>query len=109
MFSRLANVFKGILSLFIKGLERKNPEALLELEQENLRPSRHVRLPGTDPRRARRPALRARADGQQAMDALFRLEAALDLQLAEQVLDRRAQGPRDAQRQEDGRTQVHFV
>lgn len=37
MFSRLANVFKGLISLFIKDLERKNPEALLELEQENLR------------------------------------------------------------------------
>ena len=37
MFSRIANLFKGFLSLFIKDLERKNPEALLELEQENLR------------------------------------------------------------------------
>ena len=37
MFFRLTNIFKGILSLFIKDLERQNPEALLELEQENLR------------------------------------------------------------------------
>jgi phage shock protein A len=37
MFARLSNIFKGILSLFIKDLERQNPEALLELEQENLR------------------------------------------------------------------------
>jgi len=37
MLTRLSNIFKGILSLFIKDLERKNPEALLELEQENLR------------------------------------------------------------------------
>ena len=37
MFSRIANLFKGFLSLFIKDLERRNPEALLELEQENLR------------------------------------------------------------------------
>lgn len=37
MFKRLANVFRGFLSLFISGLERRNPEALLELEKENLR------------------------------------------------------------------------
>jgi phage shock protein A len=37
MFSRLANLFKGFFSLFISGVERRNPEALLELEQENLR------------------------------------------------------------------------
>ena len=32
-----ANLFKGFFSLFISGVERRNPEALLELEQENLR------------------------------------------------------------------------
>ncbi|KFN50838.1 PspA/IM30 family protein [Arenimonas composti] len=37
MFRRLANVFRGFLALFVKDLEKKNPEALLELEQENLR------------------------------------------------------------------------
>jgi phage shock protein A len=37
MLQRLANLFRGFLSLFIKDLERRNPEALLELEQENLR------------------------------------------------------------------------
>jgi phage shock protein A len=37
MFTRIGNVFRGFLSLFVKGLERRNPEALLELEQENLR------------------------------------------------------------------------
>lgn len=37
MFARLSNLFRGFLSIFIKDLERKNPEALLELEQENLR------------------------------------------------------------------------
>lgn len=37
MFNRLLNVFKGFLSLFVSGLEKRNPEALLELEQENLR------------------------------------------------------------------------
>lgn len=37
MYSRIANLFKGFLSLFISGIERRNPEALLELEQENLR------------------------------------------------------------------------
>lgn len=37
MFRRLSNVFYGFVGLFISGLERKNPEALLEVEQENLR------------------------------------------------------------------------
>lgn len=37
MFSRIANLFKGFVSLFISGIEKRNPEALLELEQENLR------------------------------------------------------------------------
>jgi phage shock protein A len=37
MFSRLGNLIKGFFSLFISGVEKRNPEALLELEQENLR------------------------------------------------------------------------
>jgi phage shock protein A len=37
MFSRVANLIKGFFSLFISGMEKRNPEALLELEQENLR------------------------------------------------------------------------
>ncbi len=37
MFSRIANLFKGFLSLFISGIEKQNPEALLEAEKENLR------------------------------------------------------------------------
>jgi len=37
MFRRLANLVRGFMSLFISGLEKRNPEALLELEQENLR------------------------------------------------------------------------
>jgi phage shock protein A len=37
MFSRVANLVRGFFSLFISGVERRNPEALLELEQENLR------------------------------------------------------------------------
>ncbi|MFT4257367.1 MAG: PspA/IM30 family protein [Pseudoxanthomonas sp.] len=37
MFGRLVNVFKGFFALFVKGMEKQNPEALLELEQENLR------------------------------------------------------------------------
>jgi phage shock protein A len=37
MFSRLGNLIKGFFSLFVSGMERRNPEALLELEQENLR------------------------------------------------------------------------
>jgi len=37
MFQRLSNLIRGFFSLFISGLERQNPEALLEVEQENLR------------------------------------------------------------------------
>lgn len=37
MFKRLANVFRGFFGLFISGIERRNPEALLEVEKENLR------------------------------------------------------------------------
>ena len=37
MFKRISNLFRGFLSLFISGVERKNPEALLEVEKENLR------------------------------------------------------------------------
>src|ERR1700756_1250803 len=37
MFRRLSNLVRGFFSLFISGLERQNPEALLEVEQENLR------------------------------------------------------------------------
>lgn len=37
MFNRIANLFKGFVSLFISGLEKQNPEALLEVEQENIR------------------------------------------------------------------------
>jgi sulfur transfer protein SufE len=37
MFNRIANIFKGFLSLFVSGIERRNPEALLEVEKENLR------------------------------------------------------------------------
>ena len=35
--SRIGNLFRGFFGLFVSGLERKNPEALLEVEQENLR------------------------------------------------------------------------
>jgi phage shock protein A len=37
MFGRIANLFRGFLSLFISGMEKRNPEALLEVEKENLR------------------------------------------------------------------------
>lgn len=37
MYQRIFNLFRGFLSLFVKDIERRNPEALLELEQENLR------------------------------------------------------------------------
>jgi phage shock protein A len=37
MFRRLGNLVRGFFSIFVSGLERQNPEALLEVEQENLR------------------------------------------------------------------------
>ena len=37
MFQRLVNLFRGFLGLFISGMEKSNPEALLEVEKENLR------------------------------------------------------------------------
>jgi phage shock protein A len=37
MFQRLANLFRGFFGRFVSGLERANPEALLENEKENLR------------------------------------------------------------------------
>ncbi len=37
LLSRIANLFRGFFSLFVSGVERRNPEALLEVERENLR------------------------------------------------------------------------
>jgi phage shock protein A len=37
MFQRLMNLIRGFFGLFISGMEKSNPEALLELEKENLR------------------------------------------------------------------------
>ncbi len=37
MWRRISNLFKGFFSLFISGLERENPKALIEAEKENLR------------------------------------------------------------------------
>ncbi len=37
MLSRVVNLFKAFLNLFVRDMERRNPEALLELERENLR------------------------------------------------------------------------
>jgi len=37
MFRRLGNLIRGFFGLFISGMERENPEALLEVETENLR------------------------------------------------------------------------
>ena len=37
MFKRIANLFRGFVGLFVSGIERQNPEALLEVEKENLR------------------------------------------------------------------------
>jgi len=37
MFNRLATLLRGFLSLFISGIEKSNPRALIEAEKENLR------------------------------------------------------------------------
>ena len=37
MFFRIANLFRAFLNVFIGSIEKQNPEALLELEKENLR------------------------------------------------------------------------
>lgn len=37
MFRRLGNLVRGFFALFISGLERRSPEALLEVEKEHLR------------------------------------------------------------------------
>lgn len=37
MFKRLGNLIKGFFGLFVGGIEKRNPEALLEVEKENLR------------------------------------------------------------------------
>jgi phage shock protein A len=37
MWRRLSNLVKGFLSLFISGIEKANPRALIEAEKENLR------------------------------------------------------------------------
>ncbi len=37
MFKRIGNLIRGFFGLFVSDLERKNPEALLDVEKENLR------------------------------------------------------------------------
>ena len=37
MYRRIFNLMRGFMGLFISGLEKANPEALLEVEKENLR------------------------------------------------------------------------
>jgi phage shock protein A len=37
MFKRLGNLIRGFFGLFVGGMERRNPEALLDVEKENLR------------------------------------------------------------------------
>ena len=37
MASRIGNLFRGFFGMFLSNVERQNPEALLEVEQENLR------------------------------------------------------------------------
>lgn len=37
MFRRIGNLIRGFFGLFVSGLEKQNPEALLEVEKENLR------------------------------------------------------------------------
>ncbi|MCP4152947.1 MAG: hypothetical protein GY757_34765, partial [bacterium] len=37
MFKRIMNLFRGFFGLFVSGLEKENPRALIEVEKENLR------------------------------------------------------------------------
>ncbi|MDA8909155.1 MAG: PspA/IM30 family protein [Verrucomicrobiales bacterium] len=37
MFKRIGNLIRGFFGLFVSDLERRNPEALLDVEKENLR------------------------------------------------------------------------
>jgi phage shock protein A len=37
MWKRIKNLLKGFIGLFVSGVERQNPEALIEVEKENLR------------------------------------------------------------------------
>jgi len=37
MWRRIGNLFKGFIGLFVSGLEKANPKALIEAEKENLR------------------------------------------------------------------------
>jgi len=37
MFKRIGNLIRGFMGLFIGGIEKRNPEALLDVEKENLR------------------------------------------------------------------------
>lgn len=37
MFKRLGNLIRGFFGMFVGGLEKRNPEALLDVEKENLR------------------------------------------------------------------------
>jgi phage shock protein A len=37
MFQRIMNLIRGFFGMFVSGVERRNPEALLEVEKENLR------------------------------------------------------------------------
>ncbi len=37
ILSRISNLFRGFMSMFVSSIEKQNPEALLELEKENLR------------------------------------------------------------------------
>ncbi|MDB6149976.1 MAG: hypothetical protein JWQ44_1424 [Chthoniobacter sp.] len=37
MFRRIGNLVRGFFGLFVGGMEKRNPEALLEVEKENLR------------------------------------------------------------------------
>ncbi len=37
MFKRIGNLIRGFIGLFVSDMEKRNPEALLEVEKENLR------------------------------------------------------------------------
>ena len=42
MFERLANLIRGFFGLFVSGLERRNPEALLEVDAVRMNLALHL-------------------------------------------------------------------
>jgi phage shock protein A len=86
MFRRLSNLFRGFLGLFISGLEKKNPEALLELEKENLRKQIAQFNQGLSAHAGLCEKLIAQVKRQEAEEADLKAKAAANLRAGNQRL-----------------------